>query len=152
MLFALSFHSKIIDLREDLKWGPEEAEKKISYFRMMQVTEKIKEIKDFLKNCAREEADLEHIHPLEMEQMICKDLGISELLFELLFYMMENLNKTEDQPKSIFQTKHNEYEKFIELYNTIYEVITELVRDNQMFKIHVSKWIMFILNDVINKN
>lgn len=25
VLFALSFHSKIIDLREDLKWGPEEA-------------------------------------------------------------------------------------------------------------------------------
>ena len=22
VLFALSFHSKIIDLREDLKWGP----------------------------------------------------------------------------------------------------------------------------------
>lgn len=42
VLFALSFHSKIIDLREDLKWGPEEAEKKVSYFRMMQVTEKIK--------------------------------------------------------------------------------------------------------------
>jgi hypothetical protein len=25
VLFALSFHSKIIDLREDLKWGPFEA-------------------------------------------------------------------------------------------------------------------------------
>ena len=29
-----------------------------------------------------------------MEQMICKDLGISELLFELLFYMKENLKVT----------------------------------------------------------
>ena len=43
VLFALSFHSKIIDLREDLKWGPsEKAEKKISYQRMMQVTDKVK--------------------------------------------------------------------------------------------------------------
>jgi hypothetical protein len=42
VLFALSFHSKIIDLREDLKWGPEESEKKISYLRMMLMTEKIK--------------------------------------------------------------------------------------------------------------
>lgn len=48
---------------------------------MMQVIEKIKEIKQFLKNCKPEEADLEHIHPLEKQQMICKDLGISELLF-----------------------------------------------------------------------
>lgn len=45
---------------------------------------------------------------------------------------------------------HNEKEKFIEMYNTIYEVITELIRDNKMFKIHISKWIMFILNDVID--
>lgn len=42
VLFALSFHSKIIDLREDLKWGFEESEQKITYIRMMQVTEKIK--------------------------------------------------------------------------------------------------------------
>lgn len=119
---------------------------------MMQVNEKIKEIKDFLKNCSREESDLEHIHPLEMEQMICKDLGISELLFELLFYMKENLTKKEEQPHAIFELKHNEKEKFQELYNTIYEVITELIRDNSLFKIHVSKWIMFILDDVINNN
>lgn len=52
-LFALSFHSRIIDLREDLKWGYQESSKKISYIRMMQVTEKIKEIKDFLKNCSK---------------------------------------------------------------------------------------------------
>jgi hypothetical protein len=31
-------------------------------------------------------------------------------------------------------------------------VITELIRDNKMFKIHISKWIMFILDDVIEKN
>jgi hypothetical protein len=52
-LFALSFHSKIIDLREDLKWGYQESSEKITYIRMMQVTEKIKEIKDFLKNCSK---------------------------------------------------------------------------------------------------
>lgn len=28
-------------------------------------------------------------------------------------------------------------------------MITELIRDNKMFKIHISKWIMFILTDVI---
>ena len=60
MLFALSFHSKIIDLREDLKWGHEESEKKISYIRMMQVTEKIKEIKDFLKDITKEQSDIEY--------------------------------------------------------------------------------------------
>lgn len=81
--------------------------------------------------------------------MICKDLGISELLFELLFYMKENLKVTPEQPRAIFSEKHNQREKFIELYNSIYDVITELVRDNKMFKIHISKWIMFILTDVI---
>jgi hypothetical protein len=42
LLFALSFHSVIIRLREDLQWGAIEAAKKISYLRMMQVTSKIK--------------------------------------------------------------------------------------------------------------
>lgn len=60
VLFALSFHSKIIDLREDLKWGPRKSEQNISYIRMMQVTEKIKEIKDFLKNVPKELSDCEH--------------------------------------------------------------------------------------------
>ena len=60
MLFALSFHSKIIDLRDDLKEGYKESMKKISYIRMMQVTEKIKEIKDFLKNCPKELSDREY--------------------------------------------------------------------------------------------
>lgn len=41
LLFALSFHSTIINLREDLKWGATEAMKKVSYIRMMKVTEKI---------------------------------------------------------------------------------------------------------------
>ena len=54
LLFALSFHSKIIELREDLRFGASEAVKKISYLRMMRVTDKIREIKDFLKNCSGE--------------------------------------------------------------------------------------------------
>lgn len=114
-LFALSFHSKIIDLREDLKWGYQESSQKITYIRMMQVTEKIKQIKDFLKNCSKEESDLEYIKPIYKRQMICKDLGISELLFELLFYMKKNLagkyqKKEEGKPKPefIFHDKHNE--------------------------------------------
>ena len=60
LLFALSFHSVIIRLREDLKYGAIEAAKKISYLRMMQVTSKIKEIKKFVKGCSEEEAELEH--------------------------------------------------------------------------------------------
>jgi hypothetical protein len=60
VLFALSFHSKIIDLREDLKWGHQESGESIKYIRMMQVTEKIKEIKDFLKNCPKELSDREY--------------------------------------------------------------------------------------------
>ena len=42
LLFALSFHSVIIKLREDLKFGAIEAAKKITYLRMMQVTAKIR--------------------------------------------------------------------------------------------------------------
>lgn len=38
VLFALSFHSRLINLREDLKWGAEESEKKVTYLRMMQIT------------------------------------------------------------------------------------------------------------------
>lgn len=52
LLFALSFHSVIIRLREDLQYGAIDAARKISYLRMMQVTNKIKEIKTFLKNCS----------------------------------------------------------------------------------------------------
>ena len=40
----------------------------------------------------------------------------------------------------------------MELYNTIYEVIRELVRKNRLFKMHISKWIMFVFEDVINSN
>ena len=82
---------------------------------MMQVTEKIKEIKDFLKNCSKEESDLEYIRPIYMRQMICKDLGISELLFELLYFMKKNLdgkNEVDAEGKHtkefIFHNKHNE--------------------------------------------
>lgn len=57
-MFALSFHSVIIKLREDLKYGAIEAAKKISYLRMMQVTNKIREIKTFIKKCSEEEAEL----------------------------------------------------------------------------------------------
>ena len=57
---------------------------------MLQINDKIKEIKCFLKNCSKEESDLEHIRPIYKRQMICKDLGISELLFELLYYMRKN--------------------------------------------------------------
>lgn len=38
------------------------------------------------------------------------------------------------------------------MYNGIYEVIFELIRDNLQFKIHVSKWITFIFEDVIRNN
>lgn len=38
------------------------------------------------------------------------------------------------------------------MYNTMYEVIFELIRDNPQFKIHVSKWISFIFEDVIRYN
>jgi hypothetical protein len=55
VLFALSFHSRLISLREDLKWGAEESEKKVTYLRMMQITEKTKEIKYFLKNTTNED-------------------------------------------------------------------------------------------------
>lgn len=113
---------------------------------MMKVTEKIFEIKEFLKECTHEEAELEHIFPIEKRQMICKDLGISELLFELLFYMKMNIKE------EIFSDKHNERDKFIELYNTIYEVIRELIRKNRLFKMHISKWIMFVFEDVIQNN
>lgn len=43
-------------------------------------------------------------------------------------------------------------EKFEGLYNEIYEVIYELVRNNVLFKIHVSKWINFIIEDVVTSN
>lgn len=38
------------------------------------------------------------------------------------------------------------------MYNGIYEVIFELIRDNPQFKIHVSKWITFIFEDVIRND
>lgn len=42
--------------------------------------------------------------------------------------------------EDIFSDKHNEHDKFLELYNSLYEVIRELVRNNAQFKMHVSKW------------
>jgi len=55
LLFALSFHSVIIRLREDLKFGAIEAAKKITYLKMMQVNTKVREIKKFIKDCKDEE-------------------------------------------------------------------------------------------------
>lgn len=37
----------------------------------------------------------------------------------------------------------------MDLYNTLYEVNRELIRKNCLFKMHVSKWFEFILEDVI---
>ena len=68
---------------------------------MMQMTEKIKEIKNFLKNCDSSNADEEHIEPISKRQEICKDLGISELLFELMYFMRQT--KSEE----IFKEKQN---------------------------------------------
>ena len=38
------------------------------------------------------------------------------------------------------------------MYNTCYEVIYELIRNNNAFKLHISKWLIFIFEDVINEN
>lgn len=70
---------------------------------------------------------------------------MSELLFELLFYM--KINK-----QDIFKDSHNEKEKFEELYNTCYEVIEVMIKNNYMFKVHVSKWIDFVIEDVIESD
>lgn len=90
--------------------------------------------------------DLKVVTPIEKRQAICKDLGMSELLFELLYYMKIN---REDK---IFRDSPNEIEKFDDLYNTCYEVIGVMIKNNYMFKIHVSKWIDFIIQDVIKKD
>ena len=42
------------------------------------------------------------VFPLTKRQMICKDLGISELLFELLYFMKMNLRE------DIFSDQHNQ--------------------------------------------
>jgi hypothetical protein len=47
------------------------------------------------------------VFPVYKRQMICKDLGISELLFELLYFMKMNLKE------DIFSDKHNERDKFL---------------------------------------
>jgi len=73
----LSFHSTIINLREDLKWGATDAMKKVNYLRMMKVTEKIAEINDFLKDCSSNDPDKDFKQPVYKRQNICKDLGLS---------------------------------------------------------------------------
>lgn len=159
VLFALSFHSRLINLRQDLKWGAQESEKKVTYLRMMQITQKTKQIKYFLKNTTNDNPNREFKRPVAKRQIICFHLGISELLFELLYFMRKNrdgeLGVKDGKTMTgvpIFKNKPNEYEKFIEMYNAIYEVIYELIRDNTQFKIHVSKWISFIFEDVIRDN
>ena len=67
--------------------------KRVNYIRMMKMTEKIKEINDFLRDCNADDEDKEFIQPLFKRQKICKDLGLSELLFELLFFMKENMKE-----------------------------------------------------------
>lgn len=53
---------------------------------------------------------------------------------------------------TIFRDSHNERDKFEELYNTCYEVIEVMIKDNYKFKIHVSKWIDFVIEDVISSD
>jgi hypothetical protein len=57
VLFALSFHQTLISLIEELKWGNVYAEKKITYQRMMNMNESLKEIKCFIKDCKPEDAE-----------------------------------------------------------------------------------------------
>ncbi len=71
---------------------------------------------------------------------------MSELLFELLYYMKINKND------NIFKDSPNEKEKFDELYSTCYKVIEVMVKGNEMFKIHVSKWIDFVIQDVVESD
>lgn len=40
----------------------------------------------------------------------------------------------------------------MQLYDTLYDVNRELIRKNYLFKMHVSKWFQFILEDVISEN
>ena len=49
---------------------------------------------------------------------------MSELLFELLYYMKINKND------NIFKDSPNEKEKFDELYSTCYQVIEVMVKGN----------------------
>lgn len=53
VLFALSFHQTLISLISDLKEGTVFAEKKISYTRMIGITDSLDEIKAFIKNCTK---------------------------------------------------------------------------------------------------
>ena len=62
---------------------------------------------------------MEYIKPIYKRQMICKDLGISELLFELLFYMKKNFENKyvkvpegENPPGYIFHNDPNSWGKF----------------------------------------
>lgn len=65
----------------------------------------------------------------------------------------QNIDDDEDENfHYIFERSIYEFEKFTELYNSIYEVCYELIRDNLSFKIYVAKWINFILLDLIRQN
>ena len=93
----------------------------------MQITEKVKEIKDFLKNCEFDDPNKQFMRPLPKRQRICFDLGISELLVELLFYLKTNRDGKINENgvlvrkgSKLFQSKPNEKEKLIQMYNAIY--------------------------------
>lgn len=143
VLFTLSFHETLINFIEELKWGTVYAEKKIDYYRMLNLSKSLNLINAFVKGCTEEEAEFEWILPIKKRQFICKDLGISELLFELIYYMKKNM---ED---SIYSTpvKRNEKIKFFELYLRCYKIICCIIKDNYLFKVHVSKWIDIVLTD-----
>lgn len=37
------------------------------------------------------------------------------------------------------------------MHTTIYQVLIVLIKNNKAFKIHVSKWIVFIIEDFVEK-
>lgn len=37
------------------------------------------------------------------------------------------------------------------MHETIYKVIINLIKNNKVFKIHVSKWILFVIEDFVEK-
>ncbi len=37
------------------------------------------------------------------------------------------------------------------MHTTIYQVLINLTKNNKIFKIHVSKWILFVIEDFIER-
>lgn len=48
---------------------------------MIMLNQSLQQIKGFIKNCDVSKAEKEEILPIQKRQTICKDLGMSELLF-----------------------------------------------------------------------